>query len=448
MEKWTTDWLNTQPVYYNEKTHKISYRFNDVVEWDDFTLHKEGLFNYLRYGYSLFEQTPVQDVKFLRYQSQIQKVLLPDGKTQILIEQLEDPCISRLGEVSSTDKVMERLRAHVREFEKSTNPAKRFLLPLSGGYDSRMLAHLIEDKSRIDAFTYGITYKGSDCLELKTARAVSKKLNISWFPMMLDRYNESYFLKKNFSAFGSVIPIHANYHMELYEKIISERGSNYIALSGSVGDWWAGQKVSLNGQIKSFDDFGRLFFNHGICGVRDYIKLKPDFEISRSQFEKNKELLKEDKYRRLFMARGRIALASYIFRTAQLYFETYTPYYDFELAMSMLNLPEKEARDRAWLKTYYANQGLDFSHVRGNTRNMQDIVSVKRSLSADDCLQRKYFEGIYDQARIDWINKTLLEIKGAWTLRFLSEKKRLEYFQAYNEWTALKPIEMLLTFKL
>lgn len=82
-----TDWLGSKPVFYNEKTKKISYDIEEVIDYSNLEFHTEGLRNYLKFGYSVWEQTPIKHVKFLRYASEIRKN--EDGELEI--KRLSDP---------------------------------------------------------------------------------------------------------------------------------------------------------------------------------------------------------------------------------------------------------------------------------------------------------------------------------------------------------------------
>ncbi|MDD3608051.1 MAG: hypothetical protein PHQ20_04680, partial [Candidatus Moranbacteria bacterium] len=75
-----TDWLASRPVFYNEKTLKISYNINDVIDYKNLEFHSEGFNNFLDFGYSVFGQTPIKNVKFLRHSSEI---FVKNGKLKI-----------------------------------------------------------------------------------------------------------------------------------------------------------------------------------------------------------------------------------------------------------------------------------------------------------------------------------------------------------------------------
>ena len=419
LQTYTTDWLNSKPVFYNTKTNEVSLVMHDVVDWNNFEFDPEGLFNYLQIGYQIFGQTPIKDVKFLRHSSKISKHLDEAGKIYLSVEEFDDPVDNYTRREYSVEEAIDILKNDVHAFEaesKISQPNKRFLLPLSGGYDSRLLATFIEEKSRIDAFTYDISISEKYSFEVARAREVSRRLGIPWHQLGLTKYWNRYYQQKNFSAFCLEMPFHASYHMEMYDEIIKQFGHEYIALSGSVGDWWSGEKVPLK-IPEDHLNFDSLFFNHGISIPKEFIKIKTDHEVKRGVYEDNiKRLSEDDIFKIVFARRGRIGLASYIYRTANLYFDVYTPFYSIDVAMSQLNLPKHQRKDRVWLRNFFNTKKLGIEDdlqkrlVVSNDYGI-DLKTAFYTLSDSDLLDNKYFQGIIDDQRTEWINKELKKIK-------------------------------------
>ena len=63
------DWLGSIPVLYNSKELINSTLSRKTLK--NKTIHPEGLNNYFEFGYSVLEQTPFKNVKFMRYFSKI-----------------------------------------------------------------------------------------------------------------------------------------------------------------------------------------------------------------------------------------------------------------------------------------------------------------------------------------------------------------------------------------
>ena len=82
-----SDWLGSRPVFYHDETGQASHNINDVVNNAGIEWHPDGLNNYLDFGYSVFEQTPITHVKFLRHSSQ----LWLDDSGGVTVEHLDDP---------------------------------------------------------------------------------------------------------------------------------------------------------------------------------------------------------------------------------------------------------------------------------------------------------------------------------------------------------------------
>ena len=60
-----TDWLASKNIFYNTRTNQISDNVNDLIDANHIEFHAEGLRNYLDYGYSVYGQTPIKEIRFL-----------------------------------------------------------------------------------------------------------------------------------------------------------------------------------------------------------------------------------------------------------------------------------------------------------------------------------------------------------------------------------------------
>ncbi|MGB4775437.1 MAG: hypothetical protein WBP45_09710, partial [Daejeonella sp.] len=105
-----SDWLGSNPVFYNDKTGKTSNNINEVIDFENLEFHPEGFNNYINFGYSVFEQTPVKNVKILRYSSR----LLINEKNKFEVEHLNDPVELWSSKVSQEDDVLDILSTTVK----------------------------------------------------------------------------------------------------------------------------------------------------------------------------------------------------------------------------------------------------------------------------------------------------------------------------------------------
>lgn len=213
-ETYQTDWLASDPIFYNEKTGAVSKNINEVIDFGNLEFHPEGLNNYLEFGYSVFEQTPIKNIKFLRHSS---KLIQYDNGT-LGIEYLEDPVIQLLDRSTHEDDILNLLWKTINGWEQSVQGD--IVIPTSGGYDSRLLNLLIEDKSRIRSFTYGLSDNQDESFEVVYARQLSKSIgsNCTW--ITLGNYHN--FFDQWDQIYGISTHAHGMYQMEFYTKILVE----------------------------------------------------------------------------------------------------------------------------------------------------------------------------------------------------------------------------------
>src|ERR1035437_2827551 len=126
-----SDWLASRPFFYNVKTGAASANINDLIDLENVEFDPEGLKDYLDFGFSVFEHTPVRDVRMLRYSSRLHSG--PDG---LRVEHLEGPAYAWLDGKSTVDEVLDLTRAKVDEAVAAARGD--VVVPTSGGLDSRL----------------------------------------------------------------------------------------------------------------------------------------------------------------------------------------------------------------------------------------------------------------------------------------------------------------------
>ena len=226
------DWLGSIPVFYNPKEKIVSTISNFCLK--DKKIHDEGLSNFCEFGYSVFEQTVFEDVKFMRYYS---KLIVSDEN--IKIEYKKDPVSEKsfLEKESNENDVINLMQDYVSRIESQIDGD--IVLPTSGGYDSRLLNYLVKDKSRIRSFTYGLSKDQTKSSEVVHAKKNSEIFSTKWEQIELKNYPK--YISKWFSIYGFSTHLHGMYHIEFYFKILEKyKFKNPSFLSGIFGDIWAG----------------------------------------------------------------------------------------------------------------------------------------------------------------------------------------------------------------
>ena len=128
---WQTDWLASEPVFYDQSTNTASLHFNEVLlKKKKFDLHSEGLYNFIDFGYSVW-QTPVKDIKFLPPSNR----LIKDQQGRLHVEKRMIPFI--IGAlIAYARRILLNLSENVQKWESSLPADQEIVLPLSGGFDS------------------------------------------------------------------------------------------------------------------------------------------------------------------------------------------------------------------------------------------------------------------------------------------------------------------------
>ena len=446
--KFETDWLASKPVFYNELTKKVSHNINDVIDYKNLQFHPEGFNNYLDFGYSVFQQTPIKGVKFLRHSS-----ILLKTEDELKIIELPDPIEKYLDlDVTEID-VFNLLNIAVNKYESSTN--NNLIIPTSGGFDSRLLNLLVSEKSRIFSYTYGISDFQNNSQEVVYARQLSKILGTKWAQIKLGNFTN--YLDEWDSIFGISTHAHGMYHMEFYNKIAGDVNvSESSVLSGIIGDIWAGN-LEIK-ELKSSDDLINLSYSHGVNANSSYSKLKNEQSTLKDEYYKiNRAKLKNPKVRIVEAMRLKIILLSYLITIPErVGYKVWTPFLDIENAMSMLSIDENRRQNRIWQKELFEQNNIalelfNLNFSSGNSLDLQGLIKNPVPL-----LDKNLMQELIDPSYINWINNNINQNSTFWkTYNFLSKipkfnslAKRIGFLdkriEAYNAYCTLRPIENIL----
>jgi hypothetical protein len=358
------DWIGGIPVYYNVDD-KIISTYSNVCLKDDKSFDDEGLYLFLKYGFSVMGLTPFRKVKSLRYYSSIHF-----SKKTIDIVEKKDPALSvDLSKPANESDIWEMIREDLgRLFDETTEPV---ICPLSGGLDSRILCSFIPDKQkdRVKTYTFGISPKQEKSFESKIAKSVSQKLNLQWKQIPLkDAYQ---YTDEWHDLFGFGIHLHGMNHIEFLKKILSDNpeAKNFILLSGiSGGTFCGGYLPSI--KVSKPSELFQLALTHNLnCS-----SLLPHRETDAETkfFEQNKTLLSDLRWYPVVSMRLKMNILHYLYKLPDhLGISATSPYHNFDIVCKMLSLPPERLHNRFWVKEYFKKTGLHYRSrsVFGDTRN-------------------------------------------------------------------------------
>jgi hypothetical protein len=364
------DWLGSIPVFYNIKELIVSTLPNLCLR--DKTISNEGLANFCEFGYSVFEQTMFEDVKFMRYFSKL--IITPN---HIKIEYKDDPIHDKafLTKETTTEEVVAKMKSYISNIE--SNIDGDIVLPTSGGYDSRMLNYLVENKSKIRSFTYGISKDQSQSIEVVHAKKISEIYKIKWEQIELNEYHR--YINEWFSIYGFSTHLHGMYHIEFYSKILKRHSfKNPTLLSGIVGDAWA--ELGKFKDINTYEDIINLGYTHGINLDPKYLKLNFQDVYKKKFFIQNRTYLKNDKLKPVYVVRTKLVLLSYLTQIPEYFgMPAWTPFLNFDIVKAILNLPDEQRKNRNWQRSFFKSVGLNLEdmHLKSDKINRLDYEVAK-----------------------------------------------------------------------
>ena len=325
------------------------------------------------------------------------------------------------------------------------------ILPTSGGYDSRLLMHLVQDKKRIRSFTYGISMDQSQSVEVVYARYLSEYYQTRWQQIELQRYHQ--YIDEWFSLYGCSTHLHGMYHIEFYKKIVAKQAFTHATLlSGIVGDAWAGG-LSFK-PIKSSQDIIALGLSHNMSVDETWLRDMPEYALQNAFFEQHKQHLNIHRIQVVFTIRMKMMLLSYLTQLPEYFgFPVWTPFLSFDVVRTMLNIPDDQWRKRQWQVQFFKehNLNLEDKALSGTKSNMLDYQVSKQAVLSPvylqqlsthfhlDCLHRMNSMLKKETWLQRWKNRLMLVPKIGGILRRLGFSNT--YLKALYAYYVLKSVE-------
>jgi len=398
------DWIGGIPVYFN-RTDRIISTFPEVCPGKDPQIDEEGLYLFLKYGFSALGTTPFANVATLRYYS-----ALHFGAGKLEVKEKEDPALSvDLSQPADEEEIWNLLHRDIENVLDNTSGV--VVSPLSGGYDSRIINALVPErhKSRIKTYSYGLSPNQTKSFEARIAHKVADKLGLEWEQIILD--NAFNFIEEWHDLFGFGTHLHGMMHIEFYQKILNklDTGPTPFMFSGISGSAFQGGHPPA-GHVSSPKEIYNLALTHGLnCSAFLPAKIT---QAETKFFEQNRELLSNLKWYPVLTMRIKMNLLHYLYKLpAVMGISSTSPYHNFEIATKMLSLPEERRKNRLWVGDYFRKQDLVFKNRsrHGDTRN-----TLNRHLFLNHTFEplRKGFlkETPISDKTINLINKELSKI--------------------------------------
>jgi len=448
-----SDWLASQPFFYNVRTGRYGHDINDAIDLPDIEFDPEGLNDYLDFGFSVFERTLVKDVRMLRYSAR-----LFSGPGGLRVECLDDPAAEWFERRSTVHEVLGLAAAKI---DAATAAADGdVLVPTSGGLDSRLIDLLLTDRSRLRTFTYGVSDDPARSAEAVKAAELARRLRVRWDLVWLGDFHR-YFGEWD-ALFGVSTHAHGMYQIEFYRRILERVSGGNLVLSGACGEWFAGDDPEVR-EVRTLRDPGDVLqvFRYGrMCADSRQSQFRSERLGAWRLLENEPRLRTEMLPRVVAVVRLRMILLSYLLRVpASLGLQPRAPYLDLDLALRMLTLPPQLREQRRWEHEVFARHGIDLEArpLPADHRNTLNFRALRRvpPRPLDPTLLREVVRPEY----VCWVNRNVGLLGLGWEFywrlgwtpgfrRAAAAGRRLEIRDqrspAYGAYLTLRPIESLL----
>jgi asparagine synthetase B (glutamine-hydrolysing) len=446
-----SDWLASRPFFYDLASGRASHDINEVIELADLEFDPEGLNDYLDFGFSVFERTPVRGVHMLRHSARLLR-----GPAGLRVEYLDDPAWAWLERSSTVDEVLELASAKINA---AAAAAGEVVVPTSGGLDSRLIDALLHDRSRVRAFTYGVSDDPRRSFEAVKARELARRLGLRWELVPLGDFHR-YFDEWD-ALFGVSTHAHGMYQIEFYRQVRERVAPGSLVISGSCGEWFAGQAWPEGlGDMRNADDVFEILSWGSMSADSRWSRFRSTRAGGRRLLEAEPRLRTSHLIRVPAALRLRLTLLSYLVRVPEsLGFATHAPFLDIDLAMRMLTLPERLRDDRRWEHELFARLGLDLEtgSPPADYRNTLNLRAMRRIPLPP--LDVELLRELVEPAYVHWINRWVGPLglssevlwRLAWTPGFRRAAEALRptglagrRMSAYCAYLTLRPLEALL----
>jgi len=231
------------PLYIDKKGRQVTDK--PCLEAHD--LLKDSIIDLLSFGYVTGRSTLLDSVMQFRAGEQI--VIKDDSET--IIDILES--IHRPDKAFTYDEFSKRLLTVLRDVFKESNSIsadQRIVLPLSGGYDSRLIACLLRDAGIDNVICVNYGAKGAGEVESSPSREVAARLGYEWyyveynFEEMLDEMTSEEFEHYYLSSHGFSSTPHVQEYLLMKRLEKSFPGEKLVFVPGHSADFSAGSHIT------------------------------------------------------------------------------------------------------------------------------------------------------------------------------------------------------------
>lgn len=387
--KIVNDYAGTIPVYFSTRDNISLSNIEPCVVLGSNTTPQdfspENVYGFLKYMHFIWDETAYKHIF----------CMLPDSEYKFDIEKkvfsseyLKTIKSSEINASLSDEEVAKKLYdLNNKLVYDSLSKYDTIILPLSSGYDSRMILGALskkeELKNKLQCFTYGS--QGST--DVEAARRLTKKLGVKWnYIEMPCHFLERDILLKTHSIFGSSLHMHGMYQLEFFNQIknIISISKNDCLTSGFMTGVPAGQH---NGLLQIDKDDVELV---QIMNKFSQSKYWPEQELDKLEIFKNKNYIQcaEERFKKAFNRfDGKIYQKSVVFdiwtrqrsfigyypRTLEWVIPTVSPHMNPEYINFFMSISERNLNNRRAVELMFSKHYPEISNIVSNSNGLKSI---------------------------------------------------------------------------
>jgi len=385
------DYAGSIPCFYSSKNGFVASNIEPCVYLASGTtlddVSPENVFGYLKYSHFIWDETAWKHI----YQT------LPDSRYifaadgQLASSEYLETVKATTSRVTLSDKDVagQLFDLNCSLVKRSLSKADDIILPLSSGYDSRMIFAVLANEPSFAKKLRCYTYGSEGSIEVEGGRRLTHLKNIYWKHIELPcNFLQRRYLNEISDIFGASLHMHGMYQLEFYEQIKSIDGipQNSVLTSGFMTGVPAGQH---NGLLQ-IENTGAVLvqamnrFSQSKVWSDGDLKLRPLFanndylEIAESRFRAAFDRFNGEVFQKAVIfdvwTRQRNFI-SYYPRTLEWVTTVISPHMNAEYANYFMSLSRSHLWDRKAVELMFLHHYPDISCIASNSNGLAAIGS-------------------------------------------------------------------------
>ena len=341
------DWLGSFPCYYDEFSREVSSHWGML---DLRSRERDPVGSYILKKYSFIPTSRTLKLDVKRMLSNQTLIWRPHE----IVCRTNQSSLDHEASIQTFD-VVERIAARLSKDGLGESEA---IIPLSGGYDSRFLASIVNGNfgRTFRSFTYSLLGPRGDCFESKVSKVVAQKMGSAWRSFDLTGYAR--YEQTIIDWTGGFSHVNGDYYEMFAEQVLqdsdSSLGSKPLVISGIVGDCWCGKTlIPYHQDIKAKD----VLLNHGISTYSWLIDVTEEGASRQAEDELNdffRERISSNETILLELVRAKVSLLSFLcYSFERRGVRCSAPFLDKTVVQSVLSLDPKLRLQRMWQNEYF-----------------------------------------------------------------------------------------------